>query len=918
MKLNRHKGRKPTIVTKRAMFLVWVMVAAFTSAALAGTYSGGNGTAQYPYLISTAEDMQAIGANPADWGKHFLLTADIDLSAYTGREFNIIGNFVTRFSGVFDGNGHRISNFTWAATNTDDIGLFGNANEGVVIKDLTLVDPNVNAGGELYHAACLVGFLGYGSIVGCGVEGGSISGYGTTGGLVGGNGGTISNCYATASVTGSGYDTGGLVGDNNRTISNCYASGGVSGGDRTGGLVGDNDGTISNSYAGGSVTATGSRTGGLVGDTYGGRVSSSFWDTETSGQLTSAGGRGRSTAEMKTASNFLGWGACENAGVWSIDNGQDYPRLAWEGRPGQPLQQQLSDLLTGTGTAGDPYLIYTAEQLDMIGLFTCEWDKHFLLANNIDLSGFSGTEFNTIGSEPMRFTGIFDGNGHTISNFTYTAAGTNYIGLFGYVDDVNALIKDFTLVGPDVEATGDSDYVGCLVGFVRYGTIIGCGVDGGSVSGENYYTGGLVGYNHWGTISDCYATGSVTGYDDYTGGLVGYNDSGAISNSYVTGTVTGEYRTGGLVGLNSGSVSYCHAIADVGGSDFEYFVGGLVGSNSGPISNCYALVGVEGYDHIGGLVGINSGPISNCYAIVGIEGSTNIGGLVGRNGSTILNCYATGNVSGYGYTGGLVAFNAGEILNCYAKASVLGYGYTGGLVGCNHGVTLNSYATGSVSGTNHVGGLVGSNTYYPFPKIANCYAVGAVSGVELVGGLVGGNEYGSISDSFWDVNTSGQSSSSGGEGKTTAEMQTMSTFINPGWDFIDETANGSQDIWRLCQDGTDYPKLAWQFITRGDFVCPDGVEIEDLDVFTQQWLMEKLSADTAAGGGDGIVDFLDWAVFANTWQNTAGLAEVLEFAQQWLQTGAYCADIAPGAGDGWVNMLDFAVLAENWLSGVGQ
>ncbi len=72
----------------------------------------------------------------------------------------------------------------------------------------------------------------------------------------------------------------------------------------------------------------------------------------------------------------------------------------------------------------------------------------------------------------------------------------------------------------------------------------------------------------------------------------------------------------------------------------------------------------------------------------------------------------------------------------------------------------------------------------------------------------------------------------------------------------------------------------------------------------------------AAGGGDGIVDFLDWAAFANTWQNTSDIAQVLEFARQWLNVGAYCADIAPPGGDDKVDMLDFAVLAENWLKGL--
>jgi hypothetical protein len=73
------------------------------------------------------------------------------------------------------------------------------------------------------------------------------------------------------------------------------------------------------------------------------------------------------------------------------------------------------------------------------------------------------------------------------------------------------------------------------------------------------------------------------------------------------------------------------------------------------------------------------------------------------------------------------------------------------------------------------------------------------------------NYYGNstITASFWDVETSGQTSSAGGEGKTTAEMKTLSTFTSAGWDFVGETANGTEDIWTICQ-GVNYPRFTWQ------------------------------------------------------------------------------------------------------------
>jgi hypothetical protein len=93
-------------------------------------YGGGAGTPDDPYLIDTAEHLNAIGAEPNDWDKHFRLTADIDLSAYTGSQFNLIGlyraaldpneDLEVPFSGVFDGQGHTIANLTYEVAGDED------------------------------------------------------------------------------------------------------------------------------------------------------------------------------------------------------------------------------------------------------------------------------------------------------------------------------------------------------------------------------------------------------------------------------------------------------------------------------------------------------------------------------------------------------------------------------------------------------------------------------------------------------------------------------------------------------------------------------------------------------------------------------------------------------------------------------
>jgi len=157
------------------------------------------------------------------------------------------------------------------------------------------------------------------------------------GGLVGRNWrATISSCYSTGDVT-ADVLAGGLVGTNNEgTIRSCYSSSKITGDDIAGGLVGTNSGNIVSSYSAGSVSGT-FKVGGLVGSVFEGTVTACFWDTQSSGQATSAGGTGKTTPEMQMPATFLaaGWDFVGEAAngtedIWWIDEGKDYPRLWWE------------------------------------------------------------------------------------------------------------------------------------------------------------------------------------------------------------------------------------------------------------------------------------------------------------------------------------------------------------------------------------------------------------------------------------------------------------------------------------------------------------------------------------------------------------------------------------------------------------
>lgn len=310
---------------------------------------------------------------------------------------------------------------------------------------------------------------------------------------------------------------------------------------------------------------------------------------------------------------------------------------------------------SGSGIEGDPYLIEDANDMQAIGADPNYWDAHFKLVNDINLAQFTGTQFNIIGKEGKPFTGVFDGNGHIIRNFSYATTDRNGIGLFGYVGTAGE-IRDLVLADISIDATN------------------GQGV------------GGLAAVNK-GIISNCSASGMVVGSMD-VGGLVGQNDGGAISDCYATGNVSGSSWTGGLLGLNlSGKITHCYEAATVTGEGM--LVGGLVGDNSmGTISSCYASGNVSGHALLGGgLAGGNNGTISNCYASGNVSGNypSETGGLVGGNFGVILNSYATGEVVGTTQAGGLAGSNSDTIKNCYTAAIVSGAIDVGGLVGQDWG-----------------------------------------------------------------------------------------------------------------------------------------------------------------------------------------------------------------------------------------
>jgi hypothetical protein len=356
----------------------------------------------------------------------------------------------------------------------------------------------------------------------------------------------------------------------------------------------------------------------------------------------------------------------------------------------------------GTGEPNDPYRIAEANDMQQIGVNEEDWDKHFKLIADINLSEYTGLEFNVIGTSGNPFTGVFDGNGHTISNFTrtgYVGSGPRTPALFRFIDDPNAEIRDLTLLEPNVAIPEPILGIGSLVGELRNGMIFGCGVEGGRVSGGHMGTGGLVGYNYEGVISNCYATCDIS---------------------------EGDWASGGLVGHNEGTILNCHSTGGVSASESWGGTGGLVGQNDGTISNCYATGSAQGDDSIGGLVARNgpTGTISNCYTTANVKGSWGyVGGLAGDNGGTISDSYATGAVDGNEWTGGLSGGNWGTVTACFWDVESSGV-WDGAGIGSSNGITGKTTAEMKKENTFTDAGWdfvevwgIGENQTYPFLRV---------------------------------------------------------------------------------------------------------------------------------------------------------------------------------------------------------
>lgn len=568
------------------------------------SYADGKGDPNDPYRIATPEQFVSIAYYRSDWDECFVLTADIDLKDIDPALVYPIGTRERHFEGVFDGQHHTIANYRPMPDGGSYVGVFGYVygfSPVPKIKALRLTDLNVQG---VYATGGLVGFLSRGSVEECSVSG-TVSGDMCVGGLVGDSQGQVIASFSDGLVTGRRC-VGGLLGRQygDPSITSCYSFADVSGDEEVGGLVGEHRGGLEYCYAAGLVTGA-DAIGGLVGVLEGGTVYLCYWDAEVNAHLDNRGGQGRTSFELMQTETFRGWGT---PGQWTLNDGLDYPRLAWENLPGAPLTTPTERYGGGTGEPNDPYQIWTPEQFRDLAYYAPDWTCDFVLMADIGLHRIETAQIVPIGNALYPFKGVFQGNHHVISGLRCIRPDADDVGLFGVLDH--------------------ESWRGSRGGFPDAEEITGA-------------------------VIRLHAKSAQIEGRDRVGGLVGTN-GGTVAECSVEGAIRGLANVGGLIGTSSGTTVLSYAAADVNATSQ---VGGLIGNNQGIVQSCYAHGTIAGGYDIGGLLGVHDdhAQLTTSYSAVRIDlipGNTGrslvpyVGGLVGRNTGEIERCAWDTDVAG--------------------------------------------------------------------------------------------------------------------------------------------------------------------------------------------------------------------------------------------------------------------------------
>lgn len=635
----------------------------------------GKGTEREPYLIYNKEQLEGIKYYPK---ASFRLEEDIEISE-NWEPIEIESKGYIGFSGVLDGNYHRITGFE-VKSHSRNSGLFSSIYGGTV-KNLYIdaaVSGNDNVG-------IIAGLSEGGNIIQCFVTGRVHASGNNAGGIVGSNNGVIKDSVSAAYMVEASNYAGGIAGTNRGDIINClsavysvsadmYASGVA--GVNIGGRVNYN--VSANLYANDIITSKSGRvtTNKQYGRTYGNYCYDKMMsDSSVDFNIESHDGLEASWEDLTTPSFYsetMGW---DTKNVWNSSVSEDFRLLSLRGF-------ESIDMIKGI-TMYAPIKIYTEKELLTV---SDNPNYHYILMNDIALG--DDTEWKMIGdneSEESGFNGTFDGNNHTISGLhTVQNDENNIYGMFGVISA--GTVRNLKLINVAIEG---NSLVGGLAG-ENYGYIENC-----SVSGKIYAlrksnmlsVGGIVG-NNYGIIENVNSNIKIrTSGEVLTVGGIAANNDGFIDGAYYKGNIEAEQKTansnavaGGIAGINTSgyiynscadaninskaSISYMGGISGImnGGEIYKTSSAGKLYVHAGSINNSSA--------YVGGLAGLTpSGLVMNSFSISDIFINSNnvyAGGIVGYNqAASIQNTYSMNMIdtlSGIfddtlGYTAGICGFS---------------------------------------------------------------------------------------------------------------------------------------------------------------------------------------------------------------------------------------------------------------------
>jgi hypothetical protein len=733
-------------------------------------FYAGNGTLSNPYQISTPEQLNNVRKflGPQYTDVYFSQITSIDLGVYPwnyGEGWEPIGNSSAQFYGNYSGNWTPINGLTINRPDSNYVGLFGRVREA----SLTYIDlANVSIIGNR-HVGSIVGQMRDNSYAtNCRATGnlsaqifaGGIAAsvyFGSTlehcsslvnvqmilgsngnqqiGGLVGRlhDNSLIINSFAAGNVDGleNGAWIGGFVGfaSNNSSISNCYATGTVNGDTYVGGLLGAiENSTITNCYSIGRVASEG---GGLVANQVGSTITNSYWNFETSAQSTSAAGEPKSTFQLIYASTFTDW---PFGSTWNIVDGGTYPYLAWQGSASvfnYPPAYIPPSNLTATPHEGYISLAWQAPSISGVSAYYIYRDgSYYTQTTSLSFDDWSVSNF---------------------TNYTYyiTAVYSGY--------ESSASNKVTTFPNPGFTAGGD--------GTASNPYLIS--------NASELYTTRLYLSSHFKQIND------IDIYPWNTGD--GWIPIGTFDKPF-----TGSYDGNGF------SINYLVIYRPA-----ENAIGLFGSMNGAVIENInFFTATITGNSYVGVVAGdVNNSTLTNISVLGNVTGVDFVGGISGGNFqySTINKSHSTGTINATGnQIGGITGVNYGTSLinSSYSTMNIYATGNAiGGISGTNEFTSTisNSYSLGAVYGNVYVGGIVG---WIDTSFVNNCYSIAYISGTSSVGGIVGASfNEGKVNSSYWNTETTGQSTSAGGESRTTSEMSYPYSNTYLDWDFTYIWAN---------------------------------------------------------------------------------------------------------------------------------